>query len=271
MRKNLFLILFCTGLIWSCSTPPETTETTLLNLYTPYRFSPEFLKGQVKSVKERTYWAINNNGTIEKGDLVTTEEKRELQYTLDFDAHFDKDGNILQCKYLLDENKFNSWDIVIVDGKMVEATFTMDDTVRTTQEIKYANGTMTALSYRMPDKELVRETNIVLNEQGVTEKVEWSNPENELLGYYLFELNENNMVVGNKRFNAKDSLLSYAEYTYDDKGFNTSTKSFDAEGNVEWDGEFEYLAYDEKGNWTSMKASNDGELKLIFEREYEYY
>jgi hypothetical protein len=270
MKKKLFLILFCLGLIWSCSTP-ETPKTTLLYNYTPYRFSPEFLNGQVKSVKERTYWATDINGTIEKGDLLTTQEKQDLRYTLDFDAFFDEDGNIIQCKYLLDDDKFNSWDIENVDGKMVKANFTMNDTIRTSQKIEYVNGAMLVSSYRMPENELVQKINFTLNESGVAKKVEWTNPEGELRGYYLFELNENSLITGNKRFNGKDSLLSYTNKTYDDKGFNTSIKSYDGNDEVNWDGKFEYLTYDEQGNWTSLRAANDGELKLIVEREYEYY
>ena len=130
---------------------------------------------------------------------------------------------------------------------------------------------MKALSYRRPEKELVKKTNLHINDSGVANKVEWSGPEDELRGYYPFELNENSLVAGNKRFNAKDSLLSYTDNVYDEKGFNTSIKSYDGNGNINWDGEFENLSYDENGNWTSATGSNHGKLKLIFEREYEYY
>lgn len=270
MKKNLFLILVIAGLIWGFSTP-EPTKKTLLSIFTPYNIVPEHLNGQVKSVKERSYWAVDNNGTIEKGKLVTTEEKRELRYALDFDAHFDKNGDVVQCKYILDDGKFNAWDIEYLDGKIVKATFTRDDTIRTSQKFEYLSNGLKIFTYKVPENELLRTTNSENNEQGFVKKLEWSNAENELLGYILFDLNELNRVTGYKRYNGTDSLLSYTEYTYDDRGFANSTKLYDTNGNIDWDGAYENLSFDEYGNWTTSTAINDGKLTLFCEREYEYY
>ena len=118
---------------------------------------------------------------------------------------------------------------------------------------------------------LIRNLNVINNGVGIANKIEFYSPENELSGYILYESNENNRITNNNGFNANDSLIYYTTWTYNEKGLNNSTKSFDGKGDVTWDGKFEYLTYDKHGNWTSMKASNDGELKFLFEREYEYY
>lgn len=270
MKKNVFFIFILAAFIWSCSTT-ETPKTTVLYYYTPYNYAPEFLNGQVKSVKESTYWVTENDGKLEKGALVTTKEKQAARFTLDFIAHFDVDGNISQVKYLLDDNKYNSWDIESLDGKMVKASFTRDDTLRSYQKIEYHDIGETITSYRMPEETHYRTYKATINEAGIVTKLEVYNADNEKIGYSLSELNENNRVMHFKRFNPKDSLLSQTKMTYGDNGFYDTLRSFDGNGEVNWDGEFEYLSYDEKGNWTSTKTVHDGELKFIIEREYEYY
>lgn len=263
-------MLLTAGLVWNC-TAPEETKTTLLYYYTPYSYAPEFLNGQVKSVSERTYWATDNNGELQKGDLVTTEEKQAARFTLDFIAHFDMDGNINQVKYILDNNKFNFWNIENLDGKLVKASFIRDDTVRYYQKIEHEGLSETITNYRMPEDQLFRTYELIKNEAGIATQLDYYNAENEKLGYGTYELNDMNRVINYKRFNAKDSLLAQTKMTYGEDGFYLTLVSSDGNGIVDWDGKFEYLAYDERGNWTSSKTIHDGELKFIIERKYEYY
>lgn len=270
MKKNFFLILALVIFTWSFSVQ-KSSKTTLLSYYTPYNNAAEHLFGQVKSVKERAYWAVDNNGAIVKGKVVTTKEKNELGYTLDFDAHFDRNGNIVHSKYILDDNKFNSLDIDYLDNKMLKATYTSDDTVRYYQNIEYSNEKLKVSTFDALENKLVRTTDRKLNDEGFTRYIEWSNSEGELMGYTKYKLNELNRVIGYKRYNAKDSLQSYAEYTYSNNGFGQTTKAYDDNGNIVWDAVYENLTYDDHGNWTTSIAKNDGKLTLFFEREYEYY
>lgn len=270
MKKFVLPFLVLAGFIF-CYSTPEKPKRTLLYNYTPYDYAPEFLNGQVKSVKELSYWAIDNNGTIEKGALVTTKEKNELRYTLDYIAQFDNDGNITECKYFLDDNKFNIWDVECSDGKVVKATYTGNDTLRGYQSIDYDGLNKKISVFRLPEDTLVRNVNVFNNKAGIVNRSEIYNHENELLYYELYKTNEINRITEFKRYNAKDSLLTVFHMTYNDKGFNSGLKSFDGNGDVDWDGKFEYLSYDEYGNWTSMLTSNDGELKFVMEREYDYY
>ena len=270
MKKNVFLILALVGLIWSCSTPDEP-GTTLLSYYTSYNFTPEFLNGQLKSEQELSYWATENNDSYEKGAKLTAEELQELGWTLDCISSFDMDGNIVQTKYFLDDNRFNIWDVESLDGKIVKATYTGNDTVRSYQKLDYEGSTMMVSNYKLPEDELTRNFEITTNEAGIATKLELFTPENELISYFLYELNDENRVIGYKRFNAQDSLLTYSELTYNDEGFFTKHTSFDGEGKVLSGIDLEYLTYDDNGNWlTVIGAAFDGP-KLIFERKYEYY
>ena len=270
MKKNLLLIFVIAGLGWNCSTPDEP-KTTILSYYTSYNFTPEFLNGQVKSVKEQSYWAKENNGTYEKGAKLSAKELQELRWTLDCISTFNIDGNIVKTTYLLDDNKHNTWDVESLNGKLVKATFTANDTTRTYQEIEYQDNNMLVSSYKLPENELTRNFAISCNDAGIAKKLELLSPENELLGYFLYEPNEENRIVAYKRYNAQDSLLTYSELTYNDKGFFTKNTSFDGNGTTISGIDLEYLTYDEYGNWlTVMGAATDGP-KLFFEREYEYY
>lgn len=270
MKKNVFLILILAGFIWSCSTP-ETPKTTRLSYYTSYNFTPEFLNGQLKTVQELSYWAKENNGTYGKGAKVTAKELGELNWTLDCISSFDKDGNVVQTKYLLDDNKFNIWKIESLNGKMIKATFTGNDTVRSYQKIDYLGSEMKVSNYKLPEDELTQKFDISTNEAGIANKLEIFSPEDELLSYFLYEINDENRVIGYKRYNAQDSLLFYSELSYNDKGFFTKHTTFDGEGKVLSGIEIEYLTYDDHGNWLTVTGAAFDGPKLIFERTYEYY
>ena len=150
MKKNLLIVLILAGLIWSCSTPEEP-KTTILSYYTSYNFTPEFLNGQLKTVQELSYWTKENNDSYEKGAKLTAKELQELNWTLDCITSFDRDGNVVKTKYLLDDNKFNNWEVESVNGKMTKATFTGNDTVRSYQKIDYRESAMTVSNYKLPE------------------------------------------------------------------------------------------------------------------------
>ena len=271
MKRNVFFILALAGFVWSCSTP-ETPKTTVLNYYTPYNGTPEYLNGQIKSVKEISYRAIEKDGSFEKGDELTSKELNELGWSVDYITTFDTDGNVVQTKYMLDDNKFNTWDVESHNGKIVKATFTRADTVHYYHEIEYIGLNEKISQYSMPNDELTITYNVEKGENGIyNNKVEWFNPENELLGYNLFKSDENGRILGYKRFNVQDSLTTSTELDYNDKGFFTKQTISDGGGSVSSSIDLQYLTYDELGNWlTSVGALNNGP-KLIFERTYEYY
>lgn len=270
MKKNVFSIFVFALLIWSCSTPEEP-KTTILSFYTSYNFTPEFLNGQLKTVQELSYWATESDGSYEKGAKLTAQELQELGWTLDCISSFDRDGNVVKTKYLMDDNLFETWDIESMNGNMVKATFTSNDTARTYQMIDYEGSNMVVSAFKLPEDELTRHFNITTNEAGIANKLEMFNPKDELLSYFLYELNDANRVIGYKRYNAQDSLLSFSELTYNDKGFFTKHTTFDGEGNVLQGIELEYLTYDDHGNWLTVTGAAFDGPKLFFERDYEYY
>mgnify|MGYP003566076848 CR=1 FL=1 len=80
--------------------PEKLAEpTTKVGWFTPYVFTPEFMKGQVKSFEQRAYWATEEDGNYIQGALMTLKERDSIGWSDDLKAYFDSSG--LSMKFCL--------------------------------------------------------------------------------------------------------------------------------------------------------------------------
>ncbi|MBE0653705.1 MAG: hypothetical protein IH594_07900, partial [Bacteroidales bacterium] len=86
--KTSKMFLFLVLVLFSGCKGDEPVKTVTLSFYTPYQDIPEKLNGQIKSVKEMNYWAIEKNGNFEPGELITRKDRDSLQWSSDFTAYF---------------------------------------------------------------------------------------------------------------------------------------------------------------------------------------
>lgn len=272
MKNYLLLIAGLMVGLTSC-TQKEPDSTTKLGVLTPYATFPEILKGKVKSVKEINYWAVEKDGELVKGDIVTAEERDSLIWSQDFTAYYDEDGIHLRTDYVSFDNMINSWVSEVENKLMVKTTWFYKDTARIYFKLKYdENGNyLTSERFRSEIDTLLNSYTMVTDDNGNITEQKTFNSKGELLNTYRFIYNDKNLTTASSTFNGQDSLLSKSIETYNDHGFYTEAVYTNGIGEIRRTIEMEYTEYDDMGNWLSAKVLDDGKVVIICDRVYEYY
>lgn len=273
--KRFYLFLATIIMVFTtCSTPIQKPQaTTVVQFFTFFQSHPLFLNGNVKSVKYRTYQPINNNGTIEKGDLMTNAERDSIGFAYDFIVYFNEEG-ILKKSELLDGDKVLSYWITEGEGQMIsKAKQYKNDTVRYVFKYKYNENShlIAAKNYRGVIDTLLYRYEFIVNDDGFITETKVFSKNDENIFRYTFNLDENNRYIEQKNYNKKDSLVYHTKGMYDDKGFEDSWEILVSSKSAGTKYKIEYTAYDEKGNWTSLNYYKNGELKSVEELIIEYY
>jgi hypothetical protein len=272
MKKINLLLAAIIMAFSACIAPaPKPQATTVVQLFTFYQTNPLFLNGQVKSVKYRTYWAVKNNDAIEKGALMTNEERDSIGFVYDFHVYFNEEG-VIEKSETLDGDEVLSYNEIEIEGPVFTlAKQVVNDTVKFVSKFKYdENFHMVAVDrYRGGIDTLMYHYEVFTNEDGFFTKYNLLSKEDEVLYSYTFNLDENNRYIEQKNYNKKDSLVYHIKRIYSDIGLDSeiivSSKYTD------YKYKYEYTAYDEKGNWIRTNFYRNGELISVEELEIEYY
>ncbi|MBN1132088.1 MAG: hypothetical protein JXR52_10380 [Bacteroidales bacterium] len=271
MKRFIPLLFVVVMLATGCPQPEPEVHQVEMGLYTPYWTMPEILKGKVKEVVEKNYWAVEEDGKYVKGERLSVAARDTFGWTLDFVATFDENGNILKCK-TIDENDevidINS--LVVKDGKITSVEYIKEDTVRLVAKSTYNDeGVLTKIErFRMPEDTLNIKAMLVRDENGNVVEWQFYNSDEELTSKYIFTVNQEGRNTGYKFYNKEGIVTFEQKITYNDKGFMTRLVMVNRDG-VESVSEYEY-EYDEMGNWIKAIASEEVE-RVIEEREITYY
>ncbi len=273
MRKLVFAILGILLVLSGCKTTPEPVKTTALSYLTPYQIFPEYLKGQLVSVEEMNYVATMVDGEVVKGELMNKEIRDSLNWSQNFTAYFNENGEMTHIDRYYDDNDVRTWRAEYKDNLMIYAEWIRDDTVRYYHNIEYTElGLLSSSKYfSAKDDELLSSFKYTTNEDGYWTGGIGFNAEGDKLNSRTMDLNEKNLTEDYKLFNENDSLLSEIKCTYNDKGFYTRAVFLTGTGEVRRTNDIEYTRYDEMDNWLESRIYDNGELISICERKYEYY
>ncbi len=271
--RTLFILLFIGLFLSTGCTEKESKKTTALFEFTPYDSSPEYLNGQLKSVKELNYWAIEKNGQYEPGNLLTDKERDSLNWSSDFTAFYNESGLVTRVDYVTDEMKINSWVTEIENNQILKATWIEQDTPRVYTKLLYDeqgrhNGNQ---RYRSGVDTLINKFSATLDEKGNVTEAKSYNSSGELTRKYSVTWNDLSLVTGLMSFNASDSLLNSFRNEYNDKGFYTKAEYLNGKGEIIRTVKNDYTEYDKHGNWVSALIFDNDKPFLICKRVYEYY
>jgi len=273
MKNVLLLLLAITFLIAGCA-PKKPTEKTVLSWGTPYFGTPEALNGKVKELKHITYWAIEKDGKVEKGAIISLKQRSDSGWSQDFTAYFNEGGLLTRCDYLGDNSVIqSSVSTEIENGKIVKEKWSISDTLRSIANFKFdEKGHIVEVSRMsaMPDT-LMFKYLITNNEKGnpilgkilITTK-EVFNGKSEL------KWDENGRVIETVYYNSKDSLTSRMVMTYNKQGFLETQKFYNKTGKLTLD-MVGTSTFDEKGNWLTTIWKKSGKPYAIEERTCVYY
>jgi uncharacterized lipoprotein NlpE involved in copper resistance len=273
--KTSLLTLFMALFMAIGSFGQHAKEVTILNWSTPLTNSPETLNGKIKQLNDRTYWAVENNGKLEKGTLLTLKEHADNLLINDFQLFFDSIGNVLR------NDRFGEKDVIIFsylnafkDNKQLKEIWVNDNlNVIGEAAFKYNDSgflkdiVMTELATDSSSR-----LSITSDSHGNMIQMDVYDNKNRFAGKTVYTWDENSHVIHNLSYSPQNEALEKVEITYNDHGFINTFKLTNAKGVVLFDSTPIEYTYDNKGNWVNAVFSNTITKKKFFEeRQYIYY
>jgi hypothetical protein len=271
--KRLILPIFCIAILAGCTMQKKPETTTELSHFTPYGYTPEFLKGQVKSVEQRSYWTTEQDGKYLQGDLITRKERDSIGWTDDFIAYFDSMGIANRIEYLDDEGKpYGYWVIQCSDGKRTGAQWFQGDSSSSYWKYTYDDsGNLTrGERFRLGADTLLNGGNIKSIKDWQVTSVQWYNNKREPGNTIARELNDMGLVTQLETRNPEGKVISWWKYNYDENGLNTGFTGMSSDSTM-YNVETKYTDFDDMGNWLKMVSFEDGKLAGMDVRTIVYY
>lgn len=274
MKKIAFICILVIVIIAGCA-QKKSFEKTILGMGTDYYVMPETIKGKVKEVKERNYWAIEKDGKLTKGDLMTWKELDSIGSTKNFIAYFDNTGLLTRYDRLDDQDAIvNSAIATIENSKWTRIENKIKDTINTYNIPQYDNlGYFTGVIAYRPVKDTLLNKQVLTNdEKGNYTKLEVFNYKGQRIFFQDFSINPEGKVIEVRNFNMQDSLTGGMINTYNDKGQLIKQKSYSEKPKSESIWDYNDLSFDDHGNWLESFCNiDDGKYKIIIGRSYIYY
>jgi len=271
MKKAILLSLALLFLLAGCSTK-KSKVVTILCWGTQYSDYPEVLNGSVKEIKTNSYWAVENNGQIEKGAMLTLKEHNNNGLMQDFHAFYDVSGVLLKHDFLGDNSQVQ-WSHVneIKNGRVTKENWVRNDSIIGYALFNYnGNGFITDIPMRssLPDSSNGKLV-LTCDEKGNMTQMKVFNSRDIFTSRTEYKWNEAGKMTQEETFMANDSLQSKIEITYNDHGFFDKVKVYN-KGEIVFDGSSSYT-YDQKGNWIKAVWNKTAKPWIIDERTYVYY
>jgi hypothetical protein len=273
MKKIIFLSLIISLLngSWVIFKP---AEKTVLGMWTDYYLIPNTLKGQVKELKELNYWAIEKEGKIAKGALMTKKDLDSIGSTSNLVAYFDEKGMLTEYNLLDREKVIQSNTATIKNGKYLRWDQKIGDSASYYIIPEYDNkGNLSIVpGYRPLVDTLVNKVILGYDNKGNYNRFEYYNSKNKKTGYHVCTLDNQGNYIEADYFNKADSLSFTLTSVYDKNGNITKQTTLNVKTKVTGVWDYKDLKTDTKGNWIESFATIDnGKYKIFAERIYVYY
>jgi len=252
----------------------KSSEFTVLGDYTPFLTYFERLNGKVEKVIEKNYWAKLQGEKYVKGSPVTENDQDSLIWSIsDFEATFDKAGDLMTCAYLDENNKtFGKWELAKENNIYVSAKSFYHGTLMLNRKLKCnQKGIITEIAQYRPvvDTLMSKRTIRVSNGEDTIDVQDYDYrglPAERYLKLfnnkkqYFSEVNIDkdgiSHLVQERKYN-DDGKKS--EFTYFEKNKKPAVISF-----INFD-------YDQNGNWIRAIARDDRGNVVMMERTYAYF
>ena len=271
--RTILLILALASALTTGLHSQTPKDLTVLNWSTAYTDFPEYLNGKIKELHHHFYWAIQKNGQIEKGTLLTEKEHQDNSIYYDFQLFFDPSGNLLRSDYIGDNSAvvFSYLNEFRNNKQLKEIWVNNNTTVSGEASFNYnENGLLkdVIMTWIAPDS--TGKLAILTDAKGNRTQMKIFDSHNVYTSRTDYLWDENNHVDQIISYSAKDQLVNKMELTYNDHGFIKTLKQYDADGKILFDTAGDYT-YDNKGNWLTCVWSVSGKPKFLCERTYLYY
>jgi len=280
--------------------PDNITETEILYYYRPQRSTTvaEGLKGNVRSVRETSYKAVEKFGEIQKGE-------REREDGM-FDSYmiYNKTGNYTELNLYFPDGRLSGRTVVRYDesgnqlqkehfdeGGTLEETHTcraddrgnivVEETIRSDQDGNPEKTTIT--NNYDPGGNKIENHYIKSNGRDWKTTYEYDNQGNQIEQTsfdengnvnmrWISKFDQNRRKTEMKRYQQGKLDFSYF-WKYDDQGKMSEESGYNADGSLSFRNSYQYphYEYDREGNWIQCIDFENGQPAYILEREITYY
>jgi hypothetical protein len=273
MKKFLLLLLAIILAATGCMNKTHN-EFTVLGDYTPYEGYIERLYGKVEKVVEKHYWAKQEGESFVKVNPVTIKDRDSLKWlAYNFEAKFDKDGQLMICNYLDENDKtIGKWEFSKENNVLTLVKGTYKDTLRVYQKLKCdVNGTIIeAIQYSATVDTLMTKISIKVNAKEDTVEYQVYDykgiPSSKILNLY----NDKKQFLSWGQID-KDGVYHVGdEIKYNENGKMSELTLYDKDKKTVGVNFVDY-ELDQKGNWIRVVAKDEKNNVLIEERTYTYY
>jgi hypothetical protein len=273
MKKIIFLSLILSLLngSWVINKP---AEKTVLGMWTDYYLIPNTLKGKVKELKELNYWAIEKEGIIAKGAIMTKKDLDSVGSTPNLVAFFDEKGTLAKYNTLDGENVMRSDIATIKDGKYVRWDQKLKEKALFYIIPEYdAKGNLSTVSgFRPLVDTLVNKVVLGYDSKGNYIRFDYYNSKNIKTGYHVCTLDNEGNYIEADYYNKSDSLSFTLTNNFDKDGNIIKQTTLNVKSKVAGVWDCKVLKSDAKGNWIETYAVIDnGKYKIFSERTFLYY
>jgi hypothetical protein len=281
MKTITFICILAMVIIVGCS-QKKPDKKTILNCG-EYAFSPEILKGEVKKYKEQNYWAIEKDGKIIKGDLITWKEIDSIGLSHSFIVYFDKSGSAIRYDLLYDDNtiKFSSI-FTYANGKCIRRDDIPTDSTKLSWSMqpKYwiplsynvSGRLISGADFRTKVDTLMERQISIYDDKGNIEKMEFFDSRNKKWESRNFSYDSNGNVTQMKFFGKNDSLVYTVLSEFNDAGFLTKIDLINENPRILTKCVIKDISFDDHGNLLMyFNNIDDGKYKILCERSIIYY
>jgi len=281
MKTITFVFIMAMAIIVGCSQKKPEKKTTLN--CGEYGFSPEILKGNVKTFKEQNYWAIEKDGEIKKGDLITWKEIDSVSFSHSFIVYFDNSGSVTRYDLLNDVNRIKFSSIfTYASGKCIRRDDIPTDSTKLSWFLqpKYwiplsydvLGHLISGADFRTKADTLMERQISTYDDQGNVTKMDFFDSRNNKWESRAFAYDSKGNVTQMKFFGRNDSLVYTTLSEFNDAGFLTKTDYVDENSRIVTKCVIQDISFDDHGNLLEYFTNiDDGKYRILTERQIIYY
>ena len=272
MKKLIPMLFVVMILATGCPQPEPEVHQVEIGLFTPYYVFPDILNGKVKTVVEKNYLGVEQDGKIVKGERLTVAARDTIGWTNDFRLTYDENGNLLKYEAINENDELIETNTQTVEeGNIVKSVHMLDDTLRSYSLLSYNDaGQLVKMDhFRMPADTLAWSVALLSDENGNFTEWQWMDFKGDPDGKHIFTVNMEGRRTGYSYYNKDGEKTFEQQYTYNDMGQLARQVMIDRDGK-EFVAEYEY-EYDEMNNWIQCTGTSSDGVPMVEERTITYY
>ena len=272
--KKLFLPLMIIAFIITGFKSDNKPVVTILGDGTPYYIFPEKMLGKVKTVIEKSYWAIPDGNSFKKGIPISSKDRERLGgWPDDIEVNFNNAGELVSCNNMDVHGKtiriykvFKEKDGSVRGENFIHDTLDYYDIYKLNKQ----GNRIGFVRYRPIADTMIGTFDIKPNPSGDIFEYHSVNSKGESLYKLLVLFDKSGQFMRSEGYNKEGVFQFSNEVKYNDKGKLSEITGYDKDKKVFIRSTYTH-EYDLKGNSIKIIGKIDNNLVLVTLRAYTYF